>query len=233
MSVSGAFKFIEKFDVFGEHVPSFSLGGRTQVRTKLGAILTMIIVSLTLVFGLVKLQHLFAKKNPTINTNYESLPDDEAVFETNSDDLMLAVAAENYITGAPLTDPRYIQWLTGIWTRIEDELVIEWYPMHKCNEREYERFNKVDNFANNRKKERLRNEDALYCIDERALAFDLYGAEEKVGDFVALDTVLMPCASRVTLFDGSVVGGDDSCIWDQDEMTNYMGRNFYLMGFHN
>ena len=38
------FKFIEKFDIFGEHVPSFSLGGRTVVRTKSGAILTIIII---------------------------------------------------------------------------------------------------------------------------------------------------------------------------------------------
>ena len=95
MSACVDFKFIEKFDIFGKHVPSFSLGGRTEVRTKSGAILTIIILSLTLVFGLVKLQHLLERKNPLINTNFEPLADD-AVFDNNSGDLMLAVSAENY-----------------------------------------------------------------------------------------------------------------------------------------
>ena len=92
MSACVDFKFIEKFDIFGKHVPSFSLGGRTEVRTKSGAILTIIILSLTLVFGLVKLQHLLERKNPLINTNFEPLADD-AVFDNNSGDLMLAVSA--------------------------------------------------------------------------------------------------------------------------------------------
>ena len=92
MSVSLAFKFIENFDIFGKQVPSFSLGGRTEVRTKSGAILTIIILSLTLVFGLVKLQHLLERKNPLINTNFEPLADD-AVFDISSYDLMQAVSA--------------------------------------------------------------------------------------------------------------------------------------------
>ena len=69
MSDSVAFRFIEKLDIFGMQLPSFSLGGRTEVRSKPGAVLTIIILSLTLVFGLVKLQHLFEKKNAQINTN--------------------------------------------------------------------------------------------------------------------------------------------------------------------
>ena len=105
--------------------------------------------------------------------------------------------------------------------------------MHKCNEREYERFNKVENFAFNKKQKRLRDEGAFYCIDERALGFDLHGTEDTGVDFTALEIVLMPCASRVTLFDGSIVGGDDNCIWDQDEMINYVGRTVNLLGFHN
>ena len=118
------------------------MGGRTEVRTKSGAILTIIILSLTLVFGLVKLQHLLVRKNPLINTNFEPLADD-AVFDNNSGDLMLAVTVENYMTGASLTDLRYIKWLTSIWQRIEGVLVLTWYPMHKCNKREYERFKKA------------------------------------------------------------------------------------------
>ena len=105
--------------------------------------------------------------------------------------------------------------------------------MHKCNEQEYERFNVAENLDTNNKKERLRNGNNFFCIDERALGFELFSSEASGVDFHALDIVLMPCATRTTLFDGSVVGGDDNCIWDKEEMTNYMGRNFYVMQFHN
>ena len=42
--------------------------------------------------------------------------------------------------------------------------------------------------------------------------FDLYGSEESGVDFTALEVMLIPCASKLTIFDGSVIGGDDNCV---------------------
>ena len=176
-SASEAFNFIENIDIFGKQVPSFSLGGRTEIRTKPGAIMTIMILSLTLLFGLMKLQHLFLRKNPLINTNSEPLADD-AVFETNSSDLMIAVTAENYFTGAGLSNPRYVRYNTGIWKKINGVLETLWYPMHKCTAQDHKKFNKAVKIVNNEKMQRLRNEDHLFCIDERALGFDIKGSEE-------------------------------------------------------
>ena len=43
---------------------------------------------------------------------------------------------------------------------------------------------------------------------------ELYGAEEVGVDFAAMDTLLVPCASRIKLFDGSEIGAEDNCVWD-------------------
>ena len=52
-------------------------------------------------------------------------------------------------------------------------------------------------------------------------------------DFTALDPMIVPCASKITLHDGSVVGGDESCVWDKQEVQNYMASAFSLLSFVN
>ena len=52
-------------------------------------------------------------------------------------------------------------------------------------------------------------------------------------DFAAVDVMLIPCASQVTLFDGSVIGGDDNCIWDKRKMEIIMDMSYNLSIFHN
>ena len=193
-TINLASSFIKQFDIFGKDVPSFSLGGRTTVKTQPGAILSIIILSLTLLFALMKLQHLFEKKNALINTNLDAMADD-TTYQTNSGDLMLAVTAENYLTGEGVSDPRYVRWQTGLWQRVNDELVITWYPMHKCSDHEYAKFYEPDNNNTKKKFEKLRNEGHIYCIDEKAAELELYGDEQSGVDYTAMDIILMPCAT--------------------------------------
>ena len=41
--------------------------------------------------------------------------------------------------------------------------------------------------------------------------------------YAGIDIRVVPCASRVKMFDGSFQGGDDDCIWDKDEVIKYIG----------
>ena len=52
-------------------------------------------------------------------------------------------------------------------------------------------------------------------------------------DFASFDAMLVPCASRVELYDGSMVGGDDDCIWDKDAVLNYFGSAFNTLAYYN
>ena len=40
-------------------------------------------------------------------------------------------------------------------------------------------------------------------------------------------------ASQYTLFDGSIIGGDDSCKWDKNQLLEYLDIAFYMTIFHN
>ena len=50
------------------------------------------------------------------------------------------------------------------------------------------------------------------------MGFELYSSEQSGVDFSALDPMLVPCASRIELFDGSEIGGEDDCVWDKVEV---------------
>lgn len=52
-------------------------------------------------------------------------------------------------------------------------------------------------------------------------------------DYTALDTMIIPCASKITLHDGSVVGGDESCVWDKKDVEAYMGTAFNIVSLQN
>ena len=65
------------------------------------------------------------------------------------------------------------------------------------------------------------------------MKFDLYGSEASAIDFSALDVLLVPCASRITLFDGSVVGGEEDCIWDRNKMEEVFDDAYNFMVYHN
>ena len=44
---------------------------------------------------------------------------------------------------------------------------------------------------------------------------------------------LVPCASELKSYDGSVVGGDDDCVWDHDAVKSYIGSSYKILVYHN
>ena len=72
----------------------------------------------------------------------------------------------------------------------------------------------------------------LFCIHHKALEFEIFGTETTAVDFSVLDVMLVPCASRITFFDGSVIGGDDSCVWEEYDIEEYMGNSFDMFTYH-
>ena len=70
-------------------------------------------------------------------------------------------------------------------------------------------------------------------MDWKATGFELHGTETSGMAFTALDPMIVPCASKITLYDGSVVGGEEDCEWDQQKVKNYMGSAFMMLSFYN
>ena len=104
-----------------------------MVKTWAGAFLSMIILVIVLMFGILKLKFLLLRKNPTIVSNKTPL-DITTTYSLGSDEFMMAFFAENYWTGAALSDRRYVNWVTRLVVIEEGTKTKTWYPMHKCKD---------------------------------------------------------------------------------------------------
>ena len=74
--------------------------------------------------------------------------------------------------------------------------------------------------------------DALYCADFDAYDINLYGTWT-LGDYKALDVIIKPCTSEITLFDGSIQRGPENCNWDRQVALDYFGETFSFIAFYN
>ena len=65
--------FLKNVDMFGAHFPNVNLRAQAEVKTSCGACTSMLIFTVTLLFGILKLEHLALRKNPSISTNNNPL----------------------------------------------------------------------------------------------------------------------------------------------------------------
>ena len=105
--------------------------------------------------------------------------------------------------------------------------------MHKCSDDEFSRFYPPADEATEKKVKMMQAGGHLYCFDWKETNFDLFGSEASGLDFAAMDPTLIPCASEVTLHDGSIVGGEDECVWEKEEVMKKMGSAFNFMTYFN
>ena len=69
----------------------------------------------------------------------------------------------------------------------------------------------------------LKDNNSLFCIDWKEFPHELYGSLDSGQEFSALEVMFMPCASAVPLLNGTIISADDTCIWDEAEVTEYLG----------
>ena len=108
-------KLLKKFDIFSARVPSFNIDGKTEVRTLTGGVISLSIVMLTILFGLLKLQHMLERKNPLISTNdVPSELSDE--YDLEAEEFMMAFGLEDKNGTMLLHDYDQIKWVAGIFS---------------------------------------------------------------------------------------------------------------------
>ena len=59
--------FLKNIDQYGQEIPSFNLKGEARVNTLFGGIITILILSLTFIYAVLKGIALIERTNPTIN----------------------------------------------------------------------------------------------------------------------------------------------------------------------
>ena len=94
--------------MLGENVPSLTMNGKSSIKTFTGAIISILVMSLTTLFALLKLQFLLMRKSPDVVEYIKASAFDYTdIYNTAENDFMMAISVENYYKGATM-DPRYI-----------------------------------------------------------------------------------------------------------------------------
>ena len=62
------FNHLTNIDSFGKQVPGFNIKGSSSIGTVIGGFVTVIVLSLTLLYATVKTMHLIGKENPVMSS---------------------------------------------------------------------------------------------------------------------------------------------------------------------
>ena len=132
-------EFIKSLDIFSGSLPTFNIGGKDSVHTSVGALVSIIIMMLTLSFGLLKMQNLVNRKNPLLAANSEVLPYGET-YSLASEEFMMAFALHKFAGAILDFDARYVRWIVRVWEDVAGERNEAFYPLHVCSEEEFSKF---------------------------------------------------------------------------------------------
>ena len=103
--------------MFAEPVPGFNIAGKYGAGTLLGSVCSLFLIIIVTLYGLIKLDHLLNKHNPTINTLTEPQEFDEEINPVNLRDdtnMRFAFSIMDIDAQETLLDPRYIKIITRI-----------------------------------------------------------------------------------------------------------------------
>ena len=126
------FSKIKDLDFFASQVPSFNVAGDQSTKTWAGSLSSILVLSLTCIFGLLKLEHMAARKNPLLNTNIDKI--DEGInYQMNQEKFMMAFSV-NTIKSGYFSDPKYLRWYANFITQKDGVYSESIHPLYKCSE---------------------------------------------------------------------------------------------------
>ena len=130
--------FFEKIDLFKSEVPRLNLKGRTEIPSVCGGILSAVMLTITILYGGFKVQHLVNRANPTVSTwKEESVITSDDVLNFRDSNVRFAWAIEGVLDLKLKNDPRYVKTMFRLTGRKEGaawERMIEAHEWHMCTE---------------------------------------------------------------------------------------------------
>ena len=225
--------YLQDMDIFGKEVPGFNIKGMHHLGTAMGGLVTAILLTISLIYAMIKTLHLVNAANPvmsalTIPGYYSSMDR----FYLNEAKFRMAFSVEGYLDGENKNDPRYVKWFTRIIARKNGEEYEKLLPHYKCTEKDYQQFYPVA--AKNEKALGLikaNEKRGLYCIDWTSDDMFVFG-EDYNPDFQRIEFVLVPCnyVHQKWGYTGDKI--DKECVQDHKEQLKYLGPLNFLLYFN-
>ena len=227
----GVQEFVTNFDMFGKTLPTFNMHGKTKKQTIVGACCSILILILTFIFGILKLEHMITRKNPMMQRLTANIDTKES-YSLSQDEFMMAVMIEKSGGKDIPYDSRYTRWIAEGWEYKvrEDEYKITRTLMHPCTADDLSNFYTPDSAETAQKFSKFVLDGNLFCLSKKAREFEIFGSYYQPHDYNGFFIKQIPCATLVTLYDGSEVGGpDEDCVLDQQQVKAHLGNNNFQM----
>ena len=103
---------IKRLDIFDQPIPGFQVKGEgSTLKTILGAVCTVMVSTLVLLYALVKGIHLINRQSPTITEYKEAtqIIEDNQIY-LNSSSSKFAFSFKGFADGELKDDSRYVKW---------------------------------------------------------------------------------------------------------------------------
>ena len=177
-----------------------------------------------LMFGCIKMIHLFQRYNPNVSQllmkNYYTEADK---FNVQEEKWRIAFAFEDYLTSKNKIDPRYVKFFVRATGKLEGEEVVRAIPFGKCTESDLAEFLPVEpSSAPLLEKLTTDPERGLYCIDWEKADLNLHGNENKK-NYQILEIMVLPCNMRQTHIGDTEDHIPDECIAELDAQMKFLG----------
>ena len=85
------------------------------------------------------------------------------------------------------------------------------YPLHACNQDEFGQFYPPKTGQISDEVIKLQADGNLFCLHPELRNFEFQGSSWAGNEYKLVEILMIPCASKITIHDGSEVGGDESC----------------------
>ena len=132
---------LESIDLFRQDVPSFNIRGRTTVASWPGAIISLFIFYLLMLYGAHKLKHLISRYNPNVSSYIvPNFFDSTDMMNLKENGIRFAFGVEGFIDKQIKNDPRYVKILTRIWGKKDGSSFEKILPHHKCTAEDFIEF---------------------------------------------------------------------------------------------
>ena len=134
-----ASEFLRRRDSFGKAVPAFNVEGDTQVRTIIGGIMTLTILTVTLGYSITKFGDLMEGNNPNINLktvpNYYGPTEGLNLATDTNFRLAVGMRWADYPEDVSLQyDPQAVRWLARLTSTENGAAAYTDLPLHSCTE---------------------------------------------------------------------------------------------------
>ena len=114
--------------------------------------MSLIMMGSTLMFALLKTQHLLSRQNPAVTSFIsEDALSPEEKFELASDDFMIAFTLVDGVSKEPKLDQRYIKWQAAFYETANGKFD-NWHAVdvYSCTQTDYAKFKEPDKKSKSR-----------------------------------------------------------------------------------